>query len=190
MYEEGVGEYRDAKRKAAKRFGPEKSLSLGSHLPSNAEIHAQLRRLIETYEEKEHPERLKKLRYAALSYMEMLEEFSPLLVGSVLTGAVTSTSDIDLHLFAPSVEDVEERLDALEIPFETETVPIRKGNEIIEYTHIYIQHEDTLVECSVYPPEDKHRRTISSITGKAMERASITKLRRLILQKAEEEEDG
>ena len=40
MYEEGMKEYRDAKRKAARPFGPEKTLSLGSHLPSNAEIHA------------------------------------------------------------------------------------------------------------------------------------------------------
>jgi hypothetical protein len=29
MYEEGVREYRDAKRKAAKKYGPKKSLSLG-----------------------------------------------------------------------------------------------------------------------------------------------------------------
>jgi hypothetical protein len=44
MYEEGVREYRDAKRKASRQFGPEKALSLGSHLPSNAEIHWELQR--------------------------------------------------------------------------------------------------------------------------------------------------
>ncbi|UFS69283.1 hypothetical protein LPW11_15435 [Geomonas sp. RF6] len=190
MYEEGVGEYRDAKRKAAKRFGPEKTLSLGSHLPSNAEIHAQLRRLIETYEEKEHPERLLRLRLIALSFMEMLQRFSPYLVGSVLTGAVTSSSDIDIHLFPPSVEDVEELLDELGMPFETETVPIRKGNEFLEYTHIYIEQEDTEIECSVYPAEERNRRFISSITGKPMERAGIEKLKKIIAQEAEESKNG
>lgn len=33
MFEEGVKEYRDAKRKAARRFGRHKAVSLGSHLP-------------------------------------------------------------------------------------------------------------------------------------------------------------
>jgi hypothetical protein len=37
MYEDGVREYRDAKRKAARQFGSEKALSLGSCLPSNAD---------------------------------------------------------------------------------------------------------------------------------------------------------
>ncbi|MCK7515602.1 MAG: hypothetical protein MZV70_74245 [Desulfobacterales bacterium] len=55
MYEEGVREYRDAKRKAAKAFGPEKTLSLGSHLPSNAEIHEELSRFIRMNEGDLHP---------------------------------------------------------------------------------------------------------------------------------------
>ena len=63
MYEDGVREYRDAKRKAAKRFGPEKALSLGSHLPTNAEIHEEFARLLATREEDLLPERLLR-RYA------------------------------------------------------------------------------------------------------------------------------
>src|SRR5512140_1609791 len=94
MYEEGVGEYRDAKRKAARQFGPEKTLSLGSHLPSNAEIHGELQRLIGIYEEELRPERLLQLRLAALRQMELLAPFRPYLVGSVLSGAVTARSDI------------------------------------------------------------------------------------------------
>src|SRR6185369_2267630 len=86
MYEDGVREYRDAKRKAAKPFGPEKALSLGSHLPSNAEIHEALAHLISTREEDQLPQRLLKLRLAALSYLELLADFSPYLVGSVLSG--------------------------------------------------------------------------------------------------------
>ncbi len=182
MYEEGVREYRDAKRKASRHFGPEKALSLGSHLPSNAEIHGELQRLIGLHEEKVLPERLLRLRLAALRLMEVLAPFEPRLVGSVLTGAVTEQSDIDLHLFAASHEEVEEFLRAEGIPFELEVVTIRHGGEFFDYPHIYLEEEGVVVECTIYPLEDIHRVPKSSITGKPMERATAKKLRKLIAE--------
>jgi hypothetical protein len=187
MYEEGVREYRDAKRKAAKRFGPEKALSLGSHLPSNAEIHQELANLIASSEPQLLPQRLLSMRMTALSYLELFEQFSPYLVGSVLSGAVTERSDIDLHLFADSVEEVEVLLERLRIPFETETVPIKKGGVITDYTHIYLDHQGLVIECSVYPVEQRRNRTLSSITGQPMERAGAARLRKIIAQSITEE---
>lgn len=180
MYEDGVREYRDAKRKAAKRFGPEKALSLGSHLPTNAEIHEELARLIAQREEKVLPERLLRLRLMALSYLELFEEFSPYLVGSVLSGAVTERSDVDVHLFSDSIETVENLLRERGIPFQTETVPIRKGGVIKDYTHIYLEDDGVEIECSVYPADERRNRTISSITGRPMERASAAQLKKII----------
>lgn len=180
MYEDGVREYRDAKRKAAKRFGPEKALSLGSHLPTNAEIHDELAHLIASREEKVLPERLLRLRLTALSYLEFFAPFAPYLVGSVLSGAVTDRSDIDIHLFADAVEEVETMLEKHGIAFQTETVPIRKGGVIRDYTHIYLEDDGVEIECSVYPTEERRNRTISSITGKAMERANAAQLKRII----------
>lgn len=180
MYEDGVREYRDAKRKAAKRFGPEKALSLGSHLPTNAEIHQELVRLIAAREEEVLPERLLGLRITALSYLEFFEEFSPYLVGSVLSGAVTERSDIDIHLFSDSIETVENLLRERGVPFETETVPIRKGGVIRDYTHIYLEDGGVEIECSVYPSEERRNRTLSSITGRPMERAGAAQLKRII----------
>lgn len=188
MYEDGVREYRDAKRKAAKRFGPEKALSLGSHLPTNAEIHEELARLIATREEEVLPERLLRLRLAALSYLEIFADFSPYLVGSVLSGAVTERSDIDIHLFSDSVEAVENLLTEHGIAFETETVPIRKGGVIKDYTHVYLEDEGVVIECSVYPAKERRNRTVSSITGKPMERAGATHLKKLIARSLGEEE--
>ena len=188
MYEDGVREYRDAKRKAAKRFGPEKALSLGSHLPTNAEIHEELARLIAAREEEVLPERLLRLRLAALSYLEMFAEFSPYLVGSVFSGAVTERSDIDIHLFSDSVEAVENLLTGRGMAFETETVPIRKGGVIKDYTHVYLEDEGVVIECSVYPAKERRNRTVSSITGKPMERAGATQLKKLIARSLGEEE--
>jgi len=182
MYEEKILEYRDAKRKAAKRFGPVESLSLGSYLPSNAEIHRELHLLIGMFEEKVLPERLMFLRILALRYMELFAPFLPYLVGSVLTGVVTRQSDIDLHLFAESPEEVEQYLLDREIPFDSEVVSIRKGAEFFEYPHFYLEEEKVIIECTVYPPEERRKACMSSITGKAMERADTKKLRRIVAE--------
>ena len=190
MYEDGVREYRDAKRKAAKPFGPEKALSLGSHLPTNAEIHEELVKLIASREEEVLPERLLRLRLIALKYLELFSDFSPYLVGSVLSGAVTERSDIDIHLFSDSVEEVEDLLRGNGMEFETEVVPIRKSGVVKDYTHVYLEDEGTVIECSVYPAEERRNRTTSSITGKPMERASAARLKKIIGESLEEGLNG
>jgi len=188
MYEEGVREYRDAKRKAAKAFGPEKALSLGSHLPSNAEIHEQLAILVRMHEGDAQPERLRRMRLAALSWLELFEPFRPYLVGSVLTGTVREESDIDLHLFADSPEEVERFLDERDIPYDPETVSIRYGSEIHDYFHLYLEEDGIVIDCTVYEPDERHRRPKSSITGRPMERADAARLRELIAEKVPETE--
>jgi len=180
MYEEGVREFRDAKRKAARRYGPEKGLRLGSHLPTNAEIHEEVRRLLVMHEEKLLPERLLRLRLLALQVMEQLHPFHPFLVGSVLDGTATEQSDIDLHLFAENLEEVEEALHRLGIDFTTEIVSIRHGGDFIEYPHIYIETDGVEVECTVYPRAEIRNIPKSSITGRAMTRGNVEKLKKLI----------
>lgn len=184
MYDERVSEYRDAKRKAARRFGSVNRISLGSHLPSNAEIHRELQRLITVHEEKTHPERLHQMRCTALRWMETLAPFRPYLVGSVLTEAVTAASDIDLHLFADSCEEVEVYLSSRNIAYESDIVTIRRGGIFIDYSHVYLKEHEVIIECTVYPTDDIHRIPKSSITGKLMERASLKKLRKLIAETA------
>jgi len=180
MYEEGVKEYRDAKRKAAKTFGPEKALSLGSHLPSNAEIHEELSRLVRMHEGDVQPQRLLHLRLMALAWLELFEPFRPYLVGSVLTGTVREQSDIDLHLFADSSEEVELFLDERHIPYQPETVTIRYGSEFHDYYHLYLEDDGIVIDCTVYDSAERYRKPKSSITGRPMERADAPRLRRLI----------
>lgn len=188
MYEEGVKEYRDAKRKAARAFGPEKALSLGSHLPSNAEIHEELARLVRMHEGEAQPKRLLRMRLLALSWLELFEPFRPYLVGSVLTGTVREQSDIDIHLFAESPEEVESFLDEREIPYEQETVSIRCGDEFRDYCHLYLEDDGIVIDCTVYEPSERHRKPKSSITGRPMERADAARLRKLIAESAPKED--
>lgn len=180
MYEEQIREYRTAKRKAARRFGPEKSLCLGNHLPSNAEIRQELERLLDLHEEQLRPERLLQLRLLALRYLELLAPFRPYLVGSVLSGCVTERSDIDIHLFAEDPEEVANFLQARNLPFEEELVTVRQGGKYLDYIHFYLEDQGVEIECSIYAPRERHRVPRSSITGKPMERADAKKLRRVI----------
>lgn len=182
MFEDGIKEYRDAKRKAARRFGPVKALALGSHLPSNAEIHDQLTRLIARHEGGVLPERLLRLRMLALKFLELLDPFHPLLVGSVLKGAVREASDIDLHLFADDVEEVESFLAGKGLDFSSETVSVRSGNRFLDYPHLYLEEDETIIECTVYAPSQRRSPPKSSITGKPMERADAKRLTRLIAE--------
>jgi hypothetical protein len=182
MYEEGVREYRDAKRKAAHRYSSGKGPVLGACLPSNAEIHRELQRLLRLYEPEVGPQRLLELRLLALKYMTLLEPFRPYLVGSVLSGVVSSRSDVDLHLFAESEEEVEDYLRSRGLSFEAELVTVRKGSEFKDYPHLYLQEDGVEIECSVYPPEERHLVSKSSITGKPMARADLKKLRGLIAE--------
>ncbi len=180
MYEEGVKEYRDAKRKAARRFGSVKALHLGSHLPGNAEIHAEVARLIALHEGAALPERVLEMRLAALRVMERLEQFRPYLVGSVLSGVVSSRSDIDLHLFADSPEEVERFLEGSETDFECELVTVHHGDTFMEYPHIYLEEGGYEVECTVYPTGEIRNVPRSSITGKPMERVDARRLKKML----------
>lgn len=180
MFEEGIKEYRDAKRKAARRFRVTRDTALGSHLPANSEIHAELAKLIADHEGGILCERVLRMRLLALKSLELFAPFNPLLVGSVLKGTVRSGSDIDLHLFADDPEDVECFLRERNISYSRETINVRHGNRIIDYPHIYLEEQGTLIECTVYPFAERRHPAKSSITGKRMERADAKHLARLI----------
>ena len=126
------------------------------------------------------PERVLQLRLLALKHLELFAPFSPLLVGSVLKGAVRAASDVDLHLFADDPEEVETFLAERAIPYNRETVSVRHGNRFIDYPHFYLEDQGTVIECTVYPPEERRHPAKSSITGKAMERVDAKRLARLI----------
>ena len=106
MAEHGIGDFLQAKRKAADRLG----VNDVAVLPKNVEIEAALRAHQRLFGRDSHDHTLKEQRRIALDTMRMLEEFQPRLVGSVLTGTATNYSDINLHLFADRSESVAIRL--------------------------------------------------------------------------------
>ncbi len=177
MYDREEKEYYRAKMKAARSI--HKGWVLPRDLPSNTEIRDEIQKLARMIEGEGRDRNLKEMRIAALALMNRLERFRPRIVGSVLTGHVRCGSDIDLHLFSNSVEAVAAELEFQNLRFETTRKRVRKGGEEIVYRHIHI-YDRFEFELTVYP-ENKHAFVFkSSITGKPIERASISQLKQLL----------
>ena len=70
--------------------------------------------------------------------MRTLAAFRPRLIGSTLTGHVRRGSDIDLHLFADSIEAVTSALEAEGMTFDVERKRVRKHGEERVFTHVHV----------------------------------------------------
>lgn len=183
MYEEGVDQFYDAKRIAARRM-----LSKGrgngcrsKDLPSNGEISAALDAMANLYEGDARVKKLFAMRMVALDVMDALSEFYPRLIGSVSTGRIRAGSDIDLHVFTDELEYLEQRIRDLGWQYETQQVCIQKQGKPVEFTHAYVDMVFP-VELSVYPIKDLRVRGRSSTDGKPIIRLSQDRLQELIAE--------
>src|ERR671923_758759 len=173
MYERVESEYYTAKRKAAKRLcrqgvKPE-------DLPSNAEIREQIQVFARIHEGDKRDQHLRAMRLQALRLMRLLRAFRPRLIGSVMTGHVRKGSDIDLHLFCDSPALVTDLLEQEGLQYDLERKQVVKHGEARVFTHIHVFDRFNF-ELTVYPDDKPHYVFKSSITGKAIERASIREL--------------
>jgi hypothetical protein len=177
MYERLETEYFTAKRKAAKRLcrGPIKP----GDLPSNAEIRDLIQHFARLHEGEQRTRNLRDMRLQALKIMRLLCAFKPRLIGSVMTGHVRQGSDIDIHLFSDGVDRITSLLEGEGYIFEVERKRVVKHNESRLFTHIHLTDRFP-VELTVYPEDKAHYVFKSSVTGKAIERASVRELEELI----------
>src|SRR3954449_10464615 len=177
MYERVESEYFTAKRKAAKRLcrGNVKP----GDLPSNAEIREQIQLFARLHEGERRTENLLDMRLAALHMMRLLRPFRPRLIGSVMTGHVRKGSDIDLHVFCDSPALVTDLLEQQGCQYDLERKQVVKHGESRVFTHVHV-HDRFNFELTVYPEDKAHYVFKSSITGKAIERASIRELEDLL----------
>jgi predicted nucleotidyltransferase len=177
MYERSESEYYTAKRKAAARLcrGPLKP----TDLPSNAEIREQVQLFARLHEGEKRTSNLRAMRLEALKLMRLLRAWRPRLIGSVMTGHVREGSDIDLHVFCDHPGLITDLLEQAGLPHEMERKQIVKHGESRIFTHIHVMAKFEY-ELTVYAEDKAHYVFKSSITGKAIERASIAELEALI----------
>lgn len=179
MYERVESEYYTAKRKAAKQLcrkgvKPE-------DLPSNAEIREQIQHFARIHEGERRTKNLRHMRLEALRLMRLLRAFRPRLIGSVMTGHVRKGSDIDIHVFTDGVNLVTDILKNEGYQFDVERKQVVKHQVSRVFTHIHI-YDRFNFELTVYAEDKAHYVFKSSVTGKAIERASIRELEELLVK--------
>ena len=179
MYDRQESEYYQAKMKAARRIC--RGWVKPKDLPSNAEIRDEIQNLSRIHEGDSRTDRLLEMRLEALRLMRLLERFRPRLIGSVLTGHIRQGSDIDLHVFSDNVHAITGELDFHNIGYDTQRKQIVKHGESHVYRHIHIRDRFDF-ELTVYPEDKLSYSFKSSITGKAIEKASIPQLEQFLQQ--------
>lgn len=177
MYFRHESEYYRAKIKAARRIC--KGWVKPADLPSNAEIRDEIQSFARLHEGQKRTDNLQQMRLVGLRVMRMLARFHPRLIGSVLTGHIRQGSDIDLHVFSDSVEAITMTLDEQMLFYEVERKRVRKDGEHRTYTHIHLKDEFP-IELTVYASSLLNQVFKSSITGKAIERATIPQLEQIL----------
>lgn len=170
MAEEGINDYLLAKRKAAERLGAPDT----RNLPRNREIQDALIDRQRLFGGARQEALVRELRSAAVEAMRFLQRFKPRLVGSVLHGTATEHSDINLHLFAETAEDVVFFLMEHDIPFESTDRRFRFGREEYVSVPVYrVVAGDTVVDLSVFPIKGLREAPRSPVDGQPMERGGI-----------------
>jgi len=177
MYDRRETEYYCAKMKAARRVC--KGWVKPVDLPSNGEIRDEVQALARLYEGQRRLDNLREMRLEALRMMRILARYRPRLIGSVMTGHIRSGSDIDLHVFSDSLEGVTAALDGEGLVYDVERKRVQKYGEERVFTHIHVQDRFPF-ELTIYPSNKAHYVFKSSVTGKAMERASLRELEQLL----------
>lgn len=172
MAEDGVADYRLAKRKAARQLGfPEHTA-----YPDNAEVEAELRAYRNLYQEEMHPELIRAMRQSALGLLELLADYSPHLAGSVLDGTAGEHSHIDILLFADSAKEVEIFLLNKGIAFE-HAEPRNERAEAV----LVLETDTTNANLVIFPPQ-LERVAMKQRDGRLRVRIRADALRALLLK--------
>jgi hypothetical protein len=179
MREQGIKDFLLAKRKAAERMG----ISDRTALPGNDEIAAALTEQQRLFGGSAYPARLRALRETATRAMDLLNEFEPRLVGSVLSGAVTDHSEVNLHVFSDTPEAVAIHLMDCEIPYESSERRIRYPSERTESRPSFrFVAGDVAVEATVFPVHGLRQAPSCPIDGRPMQRARLPELEALLAE--------
>jgi len=180
MAEQGIEDFLLAKRKAAERMGATDA----SVLPKNTEIEEALAEHHRLFEGDNHHSVLADLRRTALKAMQLLREFHPRLVGSVLSGTASAHSDISLHLFADRPESVAFKLMEENIPHQIAERRLRyEPGRVVAYPAFHFVAGDQPIDAVVFPLDGIRQSPSSPVDGKPMRRADVAELEELLADK-------
>lgn len=166
---EGVKDYQMAKRKATERL----RISDRIALPRNTEIEEAIQihqKLFFTSSDYDH---LVELWQVALDSMQFLRAFEPRLVGALLNGTAGKHSDVNLHLFCDTQEEVLIAFIDKCIPYRSVERRMHFGSEYQYYPALRYIHANVEIEAVVFPRKLLWNPPHSTSDGKPMKRAEI-----------------
>jgi len=177
MSEHGIQDFGTAKRKAAERLG----VGTEAALPRNTEIEASLAEYQRLFAAGTHETTLNAQRRAALQAMRALAQFSPRLVGPVLSGTATTHADVQLHLFADNPDAVAISLLDHGVGHETGEHRLRLDAErLASFPSVRFQIEAQVIDATVFPLDGIRQAPVSPLDGRPMRRADASELAGLI----------
>ncbi len=148
LYNRSVKEYKDAKEIAAS--------SLGSKaLPSNYEVAIELDKLTDEIEGSERQTRLIEMRSIALHLMSNIQDYDPVLIGSVWRGTIRVGSDVDIVVYHPDPTIVEEKISTIYRVSGSERKTFAVDGLPRSSVHISFKSGEHEGEVVVRPPEDR-----------------------------------
>jgi hypothetical protein len=169
--DEGVVDYSFAKRKAVERLGmPERTA-----LPDHQQIEAALAEHWAIFGGADHDALIRSMREVALELMDLLHEYSPRLIGPVLTATASPETEITLQLFPDDAKSVEIFLINHGIEY------LADDRQRGDSSHVRLNFEmaEFAVSLSVLKPREL-RQPLKSRDGHDLPRANAAELRRLL----------
>lgn len=176
MVEQGVKDFQLAKRKAAERLGAPDT----RNLPQNREIQAAVEDYQRLFGGTAQRERLRALREAALEAMRFFSRFEPRLVGGVLDGTAGAFSDVHLHVFADTPEELVLFLVESDIPFDIDERRFRFGETYALQPVYRFAAGDVRFELTLFDRRGLRQAPNSQVDGQAMRRAGVAELERVL----------
>lgn len=177
IVDHGIRDYRLAKQKAADRLG----VTARGALPGNSEIEAAVAEHLQIFGRESHADHLRLMRMSALSAMDLLNLYTPRLVGPVLAGTADENSAVNLHVFADSPETVAMELSEMGVNYKPYERRLKtRRNRVETYAGFEFHHSNSTIQVTVFPIDGIRQAPMSPIDGKPMKRVDSQAVQQLL----------
>ena len=157
--------------------------NFGAHvLPSNLEVALELDKVAEETEGSARTERLIQMRIEALKVMKMLEEYCPVLIGSVWRGTIRRGSDIDVEAHFDEPEEIVNLLNAGGIKISrTERMTVTEHGKTETSLHVHAKLSGQFpVEIVVRALDEAGRKRTCDTFGDQIKGVTVRELEKLL----------
>ncbi|MDB5812702.1 MAG: hypothetical protein JWN94_4824 [Betaproteobacteria bacterium] len=177
MAEDGIEDYAQAKRKAARQAGASDT----RQMPTNDEIDVALAAYRALFQH-DHALQLRELRELAVAVMAEMAAFNPYLTGSVLRGSAGRYADIQLQLYCENTKSVEHHLLGRGIQFRSAEARLYAGDLPVVAPVLIFNREGYDVYLTLLSPRDLRLPLKITPAGKPIERAKHDAVVRLLAE--------